>query len=116
MNKYVYCALLACLAVAGVAGSAWTADRGIVPVAIKDQSGKQIALYKESHALVIGVSEYTNGWPRLPGVVEDVRAVKGVLEAQGFNVVVVRNPNHETLVKSFDDFIDEYGQGEDNRL
>ena len=48
------------------------AQRGIVPVAIKNQEGKQVGLYKGSYALVIGVSDYTNGWPDLPEVEEDL--------------------------------------------
>lgn len=68
MKKYLIFLLISLIPL-----SAGAADRGIVPIAIKDKSGKQIALYKESHALVIGVSEYANGWPRLAGVAEDVR-------------------------------------------
>ncbi len=34
--------------------------------------GETIDLYDESHALVIGVSDYTNGWPSLPGVKRDI--------------------------------------------
>ena len=36
---------------------ALAADRGIIPIEIKDRSGNQIGLYNESHALVIGVSD-----------------------------------------------------------
>ena len=31
---------------------------------IEDQQGEQVILYEESHALVIGVSNYTEGWPK----------------------------------------------------
>ncbi len=96
--------------------SSWSAGRGIVPLSIKDKSGKQIGLYRESHALVIGVSEYTNGWPRLPGVLEDIREVKAALEAQGFNVIVVQNPTQRQMEDAFKSFINKYGGGKDNRL
>ena len=62
------------------------AQRGIVPVVIKNQEGKQVGLYKGSYALVIGVSDYTNGWPDLPGVDEDLNAVGEALEQIGFLV------------------------------
>ena len=91
-------------------------ERGIVPVPIRDSGGRQVGLYKESHALVIGVSNYTGGWPRLPGVMDDLREVTGVLEDRGFNVVVVRNPDREMLEKAYNDFINKYGRGDDNRL
>ncbi|MCF8721119.1 caspase family protein [Nitrospina gracilis] len=91
-------------------------ERGIRIVPIEDAEGTQVGLYKESHALIIGVSDYTAGWPDLPGVTKDVNLVKGALEKQGFNVVVVMNPDHEGMQKAFNDFINRYGHGVDNRL
>ena len=81
------------------------ASRGIDVVSIKDKSGNEVGLYKESHALVIGVSDYTAGWPDLPGVKKDVRLVKDALEKAGFNVVVVEDPDRVGLLKAFDAFI-----------
>ena len=50
--------------------------RGIRKVEIKTKAGETVGLYSESHALVIGVSNYTNGWPKLPGVInQDAVAV-----------------------------------------
>ena len=46
--------------------------RGVKRVEIKTQAGELVGLYEQSHALVIGVSNYTGGWPRLRGVREDV--------------------------------------------
>lgn len=40
-----------------------TETRGLVR--IKDSQGQQVGLYKDSHALLIGVSNYTAGWPDL---------------------------------------------------
>jgi hypothetical protein len=64
-------------------------ERGVKRVEIKTSSGETVGLYEESHALVIGVSEYTNGWPKLPGVRKDVKAVTAALESHRFNVEVV---------------------------
>jgi len=85
-------------------------------VGIKDQQGKQVALYKESHALIIGVSNYTNGWPKLPGVQRDVQEVKAALEAQGFNVVIKMDLDKIAIDEAFNDFINRYGQDPENRL
>ena len=85
-------------------------------VAIKDTEGNQVGLYTESHALVIGISRYTNGWPSLPGVKKDVVAVKDILETQGFNVQLVQDPKHQELRQAFMDFIDQYGRQPENRL
>jgi formylglycine-generating enzyme required for sulfatase activity len=92
------------------------ASRGIVPVSIKDKSGNEIGLYKESHALVIGVSDYTNGWQDLESVPTEIDDLVSALEAQGFHVVRVLNPDSEALEKSFKDFINQYGFDPDNRL
>ena len=35
--------------------------RGLKRVEIKTTAGETVGLYEESHALVIGVSDYTNG-------------------------------------------------------
>jgi hypothetical protein len=83
---------------------------------IADRQGNDVILYEESHALVIGVSEYTNGWPRLPGVRDDVQAIQAALEEQGFHVVVVMDPNRDTLERAFNSFINQYGNKPENRL
>ncbi len=84
-------------------------------IVIKDTSGKQVGLYQESHALVIGVSEYTD-WPILPGVKKDVQLVKAALEAQGFEVETVMDPDRKELQNAYRHFIDRYGHNPDNRL
>ncbi len=92
------------------------ADRGI-QIKYKGQTGKQNSfLYEKSHALLIGVSNYTNGWPVLPGVLKDVELVKEGLEKQGFEVMVVKDPNRRELEDAFHHFITKYGKGKNNRL
>ncbi|NVO04023.1 MAG: SUMF1/EgtB/PvdO family nonheme iron enzyme, partial [Bacteroidetes bacterium] len=77
---------------------------------------KETSLYKESHALVIGVYDYSNGWADLAGVKDDIAAVKDGLEKQDFDVTMVENPTKDGLDKAFGDFISKYGQGAENRL
>ncbi len=71
--------LVICLLTAFIVSPA-AAQRGIVPVPIKDKAGNEVGLYKGSYALIIGVSDYTNGWPDLPEVKEDLVAVGEALE------------------------------------
>ena len=97
------------------AGSVVADTRGI-NVRVKDTGGTTVALYAESHALVVGVSEYTNGWPRLRGVGKDVPAVKTALEKQGFQVTVVTDPDRDGLDKAFRNFIELHGLKPNNRL
>jgi formylglycine-generating enzyme required for sulfatase activity len=108
--------LIASLLTAFIVSSAVAQDRGIIPVQIKSQSGQEVFLYNESHALVIGVSDYTGGWPDLPGVSNDLNLVKKTLVKQGFNVVIAKDPNRGELIFAFEDFINNYGQDPNNRL
>ena len=73
-------------------------------------------LYKDSHALIIGISDYTNGWPRLNGVSEDIRLVEKALETHGFNTVVVEDPSRSELDWALGDFINKFGQDPQHRL
>lgn len=90
-------------------------NKGFEPVII-NIDGSETKLYDESHALVIGISDYTGGWPSLPGVKKDVNAVKDVLKQIGFNVVVEENLTKDGTDKAFVDFISKYGQDQNNRL
>ena len=85
-------------------------------VSIRVEDGKEVRLYAGSYALVIGVSNYTAGWPKLPGVKRDVEEVARALERQGFLVTVVENPDSAQLDKAFKTFIDEHGTNVENRL
>ena len=44
---------------------------------------EEVMLYEASYALVIGVSDYTGGWPDLPGVKTDVEAVSARARGTG---------------------------------
>src|SRR5713226_9075494 len=91
--------LVLVLGIGLLASAGWVrGDQRGVP--IKTQAGSQVGFYKESYALVIGVSDYTGGWPRLPGVKDDIQAVSRTLEKQGFHVVVVENPDQAALEKA----------------
>ena len=106
--------LLSCFALVAVG---WTAQ-GQYDIPLKDRSGKQIGSisYKESYALVVGISDYTGGWPRLPGVKRDVREVTQALEKNGFHVVVAEDLSLVELDKTYQEFKLKYGLDPDNRL
>lgn len=92
------------------------AAQGTKLISIKNANGTEISIYGESHALVIGGSDYTGGWPKLPGVLKDIELVKEALEAKGFNVVLVKDPDGRGLEDAFEGFIEKYGYKRDNRL
>jgi hypothetical protein len=77
-------------------------DRG-QGVRINVENGQEIELYAESHALIIGVSDYTNGWANLPGVKADVNEVAAVLREHGFKITTVSSPTRAQLDRSIRD-------------
>jgi formylglycine-generating enzyme required for sulfatase activity len=93
----------------------YTQDRGVmqVQVSIDDTI---TTLYQQSHALLIGVSNYTNGLRSLPGVAGDIQEIKSLLEKNGFSTQVVMNPDHIDLTNTYNDFIARFGQFENSRL
>lgn len=93
-----------------------TASRDLKRLVVKDSGGKEVSSFSGSHALIIGVSKYTAGWPSLPGVKKDVRLVREALEKKGFQVTTLLNPNGSGLEEGFEKFIEQYGSKEDNRL
>ncbi|MFC1856083.1 caspase domain-containing protein [Thermodesulfobacteriota bacterium] len=82
---------------------------------IKDSKGAEIAMFKESHALLIGAADYEY-WPDLPGVEDDILAVSDALKEHGFSVDIVRDPDRAQLLSAFDDFINKYGYNIESRL
>ena len=58
--------------------------RGLKRVVVEDSSGNKIRLYSQSHALVIGVSDYqVAGWPNLESVKGDVSSVRSLWRVAG---------------------------------
>ena len=100
----------------GSSFSVLSSSRGISKVSIKTTGGEEVGLYEESHALVIGVSDYTQGWPRLNGVKEDVKEVRKALEDNGFKVKLVMDPDRTKLEKEIREFVVRFGRKENNRL
>ena len=56
---------------------------GLNVVPIKDALGKTVGLYKESHALVLGVADYSAGWPKLLSVIEETKQIEQALNWSG---------------------------------
>mgnify|MGYP001612434662 CR=1 FL=1 len=71
----------------------FAASRGLTVVS---KEGKSIDLYKDYHAVVIGVSDY-DYWPDLPNAVKDAQEVRTQLEKMGFTAELHLNPNAENL-------------------
>lgn len=70
----------------------------------------------KAFALVIGIDQYTEGWPRLANAVKDSVAVADELSRQGFEVDIKRDLDASSLKDAVEDFIYERGQDPDSRL
>jgi len=77
---------------------------------------EEIQLYENSHALVIGIDEYTHGWPRLSMAVKDAKLVAAALKKKGFDVTLVLNAKAEELNRSFEEFFILKGEDPEARL
>jgi len=86
-------------------------QRGI-RVTARTQAGstKEIKLYSGYHALVVGCSEYTQGWPRLPNPVKDAREVSDALKKLGFTINMVENPDSHQLRNALNELVSGAGR------
>ena len=93
--------------------------RAIQPVRIEATTAQEefiSYIYEESHAFVIGVSDYSNGWSKLAGVKEDVIEVQKALEDNGFEVQLLEDPDKQQMEATIEDFIFEKEANPVNRL
>ena len=94
-----------CMACGTVAAAAPRATKGVERIEIPDESGRLMTLYKGSYALLIGVSDYTNGWSDLESVPGELDRMEALLYRQGFKVEKHLNPNNTELRNAFTGFI-----------
>jgi hypothetical protein len=83
---------------------------------VVDSKGRQIGEYQASHALLIGVSRYTNGWPQLESIPAEMTQIVEPVESHGFKITRINNPAADELEKSFKRFIRSYGYRQETRL
>ncbi|MGN7614089.1 caspase family protein [Magnetococcales bacterium HHB-1] len=83
---------------------------------VKDLHGQTAAIYQKSYALILGVSNYTAGWPDLESIPKEAKQLKRALGKNGFQVQTVLNPNSAQLKEAIESFIHRYGFEEQNRL
>jgi Caspase domain len=79
-------------------------------------ASETVKLYSASKALVIGIDNYSAGWPALSGAVKDAKAVAEALKLQGFEVTLIKDPASAELRQAFEDFFITAGTDPDARL
>lgn len=80
------------------------------------QAGKKLSLYSEYHALVIGCSNYTMGWPVLAKPVDDARDVSNMLADMGWSVELLENPTSEGIRAKMNQMIAGPGKDKDSAI
>jgi hypothetical protein len=90
-------------------------QRGI-ELLIKDKSGKKVGFYQKSHALIIGVSDYTGGWPDIESIPDEIKKLKRSLSDHGFKVQIIMDPDSKKLFQAYTLFLNQHGYNPDNRL
>lgn len=74
------------------------------------------SFYASSYALVIGNDNYTQGWPKLEGAINDAKLVADALSQQGYEVETLYDANSETLQNALRQFFIVKGKEKDSRL
>ncbi len=77
---------------------------------------EEVTLYGASHALVIGIDDYTAGWPRLANAVRDAELVADELRRRGFDVTLKTDLNSLELQRTLREFFAIRGQDPEARL
>jgi uncharacterized caspase-like protein len=95
-----------------VSPSSFSTMRGISVTAKK---GQNLYLYKDYHALVVGISDYEK-WPDLPSAAKDAREVAARLKEIGFEVRLALDPSATELRKTLSDVVYEAGREKNRAL
>ncbi len=99
----------------------WLAGDGVaaegVWVRSRTKAGfQEQKLYSGYYALVIGCSDYENGWPPLPNPVKDARQVAKALESMGWQVDLLENPTWAKLRQALNRLVTGPGRDPDKAI
>ena len=93
MKKIGFFSILPLIATLFIFSHLSAATRGI---SIISKHGDILNLYKDYHALVIGITNYER-WPRLPNAINDAKEVASKLKDLGFDVKLVLDPTSREI-------------------
>jgi hypothetical protein len=91
----------------------WAASRK--GISFSTDKGKEIYLYRDYYALVIGISNYEN-WPKLPNAANDAREVAGKLAELGFQVKTILDPTSNELKEALSELVYQTGDMRDRAI
>jgi len=99
MKKISFLIILPLLLLFLISSHLLATTRGI---RITAKSGQSLYLYKDYHALVVGVSDYET-WPDLPNATKDAKEVASAMRGLGFTVKTLLDPTSKQLKTAFSD-------------
>ncbi len=106
--------ILLILIISILGNTLFSQNRGFTPIKLPGTSNEN--LYEYSYALIIGESNYSNGWPSLKGVKTDISEITRILNIHGFYVSVEENLKSGELERVVKNFVAEHGQNQNSRL
>ncbi|MBW1695041.1 MAG: DUF1566 domain-containing protein, partial [Deltaproteobacteria bacterium] len=109
-NNSAYKVFILFIAILFLPPSVFAVNRG---VRIITKQGETVHLYKDYHALVIGITDYDH-WPKLPNATKDATEVATKLESMGFKVKLLLDSTSREIEKAFGEAIYNTGK-EKNR-
>jgi hypothetical protein len=80
-------------------------------IRVTTEQGTSVYLYKDYHALVVGVSNYER-WPKLPNAVNDAREIAAKLKELGFSAKLVTDPTARDMQTLLSELVYDMGTEE----
>ena len=109
--------VMVCVSLCLVATDELLSQRGMKPIKVRTKTGKEIELYNNSYALVVGNGIYNaEGVNPLKGAIQDVEEVAAALEKHGFNVTLKTNLTKAKFDRAFAEFVLKSGKEKNSRL
>ena len=105
-----------CVCLCLITADELSSQRGMKTINVRTKTGKEIQLYKNSYALVIGNGNYTNDWDPLNGALTDVEEVETLLKKHGFHVTLKKNLTKAKFDRAFAEFVLKSGEDANSRL
>ena len=112
MKNIRFLIILPLLGLSLISSHLFATTRGIRVTA---NQGQSLYLYKDYHALVVGISNYEK-WPRLPNAVNDAKEVAAKLKELGFEVKIVLDPTSREMKTVLTDMVYDMGREENRAL
>ena len=84
-------------------------------IRVTAKEGQSLYLYKDYHAIVVGISNYEK-WPKLPNAVNDAKEVAAKLKELGFEVKLVVDPTSREMKTVLSEMVYKIGREKNRAL